>query len=82
MNKLAIIIIIVVIILIICINYNQKEGFWSWNYWGRSTPCVEDVFGNMMCDPSFNYLYPNYYYYSNPFLYNSPEMMYRRIMRY
>lgn len=62
-------------------NIPQKEGFWSWNYL-YGTPCVEDVFGNITCDPAFTYLYPNFFYYPNPFLYGSPQTMYRRILKY
>lgn len=88
MNNGIIICIIIVLIIISCIfiynNNAQKEGFWPWNSW-YNTPCVEDAFGNVMCDPMFNYLYPNYYYpnyYPNPYLYSGPEIMYRRIYPY
>lgn len=82
MNKIVIIIIVIIIVIILCWFFTpQKEGFWGWNYWNGS-PCVEDAFGNVICDPAFNYLYPNYFYYPNPFLYTTPNVMYRRIQRY
>lgn len=82
MNLIVLIIIIIIIVFMVLILTNsQKEGFWSWNYW-RNTPCVEDVFGNVVCDPSLNYLYPNYYMYPNPFLYSGPDVIYRKIRKY
>ncbi len=61
-------IIIVLIILFLLINYRMqkeenKEGFWSWDYWYNpytlTTPCTENVFGYINC---FRYpVYPLYY---------------------
>ena len=77
---ILLVILMVIFIFYLLYNKNLKEGFWSWNY-RYGTPCVEDVFGNINCDPSFLYLYPNYYNLTNPFLYSAPEVIYRRINR-
>ncbi|ARF08759.1 hypothetical protein Catovirus_1_809 [Catovirus CTV1] len=78
MNIIVIIIcvLIIVVLFVMFTNNPQKENFWSVNYW-RGTPCVEDMFNNVVCDPMYNYLYPGYYY-PNPYLYPSPEVIYRR----
>ena len=71
-------IIVVIVIVIYMFSKSQKEGFWAWNY-AYGTPCVQDMFGYVSCDPMYTYMYPGYYT-PNPYLYNSPEVMYRRIL--
>lgn len=92
MNKyllLGLLIIIVIIMVIYILSKSQKEGFWSMNYgynapypypYPYSSPCVQDMFGYTTCDPVYNYMYPGYFYTPNPYIYNSPEVMYRRIL--
>lgn len=80
-------ILIIICIIVLCIIYftrEQVEGFWSLNY-VPNTPCVEDVFGNIRCDPLFTNIYPTFYGLFNPYIpYGSyvPQSYYRRIRRF
>ena len=70
-----------VVILIYTYSKSQKEGFWGWNYmYNVPSPCVQDMFGYVSCDPMYNYMYPGYFYTPNPYIYNSPEVVYRRLL--